>query len=148
MSRARFVLAFSNAVDRQPYTHPVREYITGRWTDALAAGAIVCGIPPTCEVARSSFWPGALLTLPSTDRAGGLNAIHRALLEWTPGDAARNHREALKRLDWRWRLREAALVLGVSAHKVDEELALVHDKTHAPQHQLRPLCQPITATGS
>lgn len=33
----RFTLAFSNSVDSRPYTHQTRQYITGRWSDALAS---------------------------------------------------------------------------------------------------------------
>ena len=38
--------AFSNAVSPAPYTHPSREYLTGRWTDSLASGATTAGITP------------------------------------------------------------------------------------------------------
>ena len=31
----KFTLAFSNAVNRDPNNHPTREYLTGRWVDAL-----------------------------------------------------------------------------------------------------------------
>ena len=42
---ARYVLAFSNTMDPRRYTHTTRAYITGRWTDALACGAAVAGVP-------------------------------------------------------------------------------------------------------
>lgn len=32
---SKFILAFSNAVNRDPNNHPTREYLTGRWVDAL-----------------------------------------------------------------------------------------------------------------
>ena len=46
LSRAKFTLSFSNSVSPSVQTHPHRQYLTARWTDALAAGAIVAGIPP------------------------------------------------------------------------------------------------------
>ena len=45
-ARAKFVLAHSNIVAPASYTHPSKEYISARWTDALAAGSVVAGIPP------------------------------------------------------------------------------------------------------
>jgi hypothetical protein len=125
MARARFILAFSNAVDRQPYTHPTREYVTGRWMDALAAGAVVCGIPPECDVARQSFWPGALLRLGSTDRDAGLHAIRDAVQVWTPEIAVRNYHKALQHLDWRWRLRDLAPFFALDAPLLHRELSLL-----------------------
>jgi hypothetical protein len=131
LARARFVLAFSNAVDPQAYTHPTREYVTGRWMDALAAGAVVCGIPPECEVARRSFWPGALLRLHSTDREAGLATVRAAVQAWTPEIALRNYRGALQRLDWRWRLRELAGFMGIESGVLNHELAQIEYGTHA-----------------
>ena len=58
---ARYALCFSNTVDRLGYTHQGREYVTARWMDALASGAVVSGITPRCEVVRELFWQGALL---------------------------------------------------------------------------------------
>lgn len=46
LSKTKFALAFSNRANPTMQTHPEREYITGRWTDALASGATVAGIPP------------------------------------------------------------------------------------------------------
>ena len=43
LAQAKFTLSFSNLVSPDVQTHPKREYITGRWTDALSAGATVVG---------------------------------------------------------------------------------------------------------
>jgi hypothetical protein len=45
LSKTKFALAISNRANPTMQTHPEREYIAGRWTDALASGATVVGIP-------------------------------------------------------------------------------------------------------
>ena len=54
LNRAKFLLAFSTSVSPAPYTHPTKEYITGRWTDALASGVTVVGKVPNTTTARAS----------------------------------------------------------------------------------------------
>jgi hypothetical protein len=122
LGRARFSLAFSSKHDPQAYTHPTREYVTGRWTDSLAAGAVVAGIPPVCASTRELFWPGALLDLGSVDRDEGLARIASADAEWTPEVAAHNHLMALRRLDWRWRAKTLAEDLGLTTGALESEL--------------------------
>nr|BFF09371.1 hypothetical protein GCM10025699_06740 [Microbacterium flavescens] len=63
---ARFVLAFSNLTSGASYTHPTRDYLTARWTDGLAHGAVVAGAAPASTTARELLWPGATLELPRT----------------------------------------------------------------------------------
>ena len=46
LSKTKFTLAFTNRVGLNAQTYPKREYITGRWTDSLASGAIIDGISP------------------------------------------------------------------------------------------------------
>lgn len=58
---AKLVLAFSNLVSPAPYTHPTRDYLTGRWMDALAAGCLVAGTAPAA--ATSTLWDGATLEI-------------------------------------------------------------------------------------
>lgn len=120
--RAKFTLAFSNTAAPAEYTHPVHEYLTGRWTDSLACGCVVAGVSPRCEATRELLWPGALLELDSLDLADGLAAIRAACDEWTPEVARRNHAWALRRLDWRLRARSIAEVTGVSTPTLVEEL--------------------------
>lgn len=112
MSLSRYVLAFSNASSPGPYTHPTREYLTSRWTDALSAGAVVAGISPRCA-SRDRLWPEALLELDTTDRTEGLATIAEHNASWTPSVAHLNHLRALETLDWRWRVSELAEHLGI-----------------------------------
>jgi hypothetical protein len=123
MASAKYTLSFSNAVSPAPYTHPSREYLTGRWTDALACGATVAGIAPHCDATRELLWPGATLELSSTDREAGLAEIAAAAASWTPERAVTNHRLALERLDWRHRFKVVADTLGLTAPVLDTELS-------------------------
>src|SRR6185312_13063405 len=49
LGQTKFTLSFSNNVSPGTQTHPDRQYLTARWTDALSAGATVAGIPPKSE---------------------------------------------------------------------------------------------------
>jgi hypothetical protein len=115
-------LAFSNAVSPAPYTHPTREYLTGRWTDALACGAVVAGIAPACAATAELLWPGATLELDTVDRAQGIRRIAAAVSGWAPQTASDNHRKALERLDWRWRFQELAASLSIESERLDAEI--------------------------
>lgn len=118
----KFIMAFSNAVNPELYTHPTRQYLTGRWVDALAGGAIVAGIAPRCPDAEQLLWKGATLELGSTRREEGLRVISGALRDWTPQRAADNHLQALERLDWRWRLQEIARKLSIDSTSLRADL--------------------------
>jgi hypothetical protein len=122
LSRAKFTLAFSNAVSPAPYTHPTREYLTGRWTDSLASGAVVTGIAPKSAATTELLWPGALLELPTTDRAQGIEHVVAAVRSWNPQVALDNHRHALEHLDWRWRFQELAVALDLESERLGAEL--------------------------
>jgi hypothetical protein len=123
LSKAKFALAFSNRVSAERHTHREREYITGRWTDALASGATVAGIPPRSESVRSLLWPEALLDIGSVEQAEGLKAIASAAREWTPERAQLNYVRSLEILDWRWRFKTLAEALELRSSKLDTELA-------------------------
>ncbi len=125
LSNTRYVLAFSNRVSASDYTHPKREYITGRWTDALGAGATVAGVPPRSESVQSLLWDEATLDLGTVSRAEGLEVIARASREWTPMRARVNYLKSLERLDWRWRFKEIVRVLDVQAPLLDAELSRI-----------------------
>jgi hypothetical protein len=121
-AESRYVLAFSNAVNATSYTHPTREYLTGRWVDALACGAVVAGVAPATPDASRLLWPGATLDLGGVSRDEGLRVVAGALRDWSPERARVNHRNALERLDWRWRFEEIASVLGESPPQLRAEL--------------------------
>jgi hypothetical protein len=112
---AKFSLSFSNRVSPSVQTHPTREYVTGRWVDALAAGVTVAGVAPRCSATRTLFWPGALLEIGSTDREEGIAVVAAASRAWSPARAKLNHQRSLERLDWRWSFRQLAEALGEPA---------------------------------
>ncbi len=128
LARAKFTLAFSNGAAPAGYTHHTREYVTGRWTEALAVGSTVAGIAPRCHAAEAQFWPGATLELGTTERARGLDVIGEAVSSWTPQAAVLNYRMALRRLDWRWRLAQLAEALDRPAPLLDVELATLRQR--------------------
>jgi hypothetical protein len=123
LSKAKFTLAFSNRVAPSVQTHPKREYITGRWTDSLAAGATVAGIPPRSESIQSLLWPEALLDIGTVDQAEGLKVIGSMVRAWTPERAQLNYIRSLETLDWRLRFKRIAEALDVHSPKLDTELA-------------------------
>jgi hypothetical protein len=127
LSRTKFALAFSNVVSPSVQTHPTREYITGRWTDSLAAGASVAGIPPRSGSVQSLLWPEALLDLGTVNRAEGLEVLADAVRQWTPARAQLNYLRSLERLDWRWRFERLATALDLRSRELDAELALLHE---------------------
>lgn len=121
-ARAKYVLAFSNLVSPASHTHPTREYLTGRWTDSLAAGAVVAGVAPKTATARELLWPGACLELSSVDRATGLAEIASAIGAWDESVAERNRAQARRRLDWRHRFKVLADGLGIHAPTLESQL--------------------------
>ncbi|MFV0452698.1 MAG: hypothetical protein ACK5LS_10750 [Propioniciclava sp.] len=125
MARAKYVLAFSNRFSPAAYTHPDREYLTGRWLDALANGAGLAGIPPRCAAAERLLWPGALVELGIEPETATITTLREAANAWTPGFAAQTHRRALQTLDWRWRFGELVTTLGLDAPVLTEQLAAI-----------------------
>jgi hypothetical protein len=122
---SKYILAFSNSANPEKYTHPTRQYLTGRWVDALACGAVVAGIAPRGPGADLLLWPGATLELGSIRRCEGLEVLAAALKQWTPEIAAKNHTMALKVLDWRWRFKIIADVSGTMPAPLEADLALL-----------------------
>ena len=123
LSETKYALAFSNRANPTLQTHPEREYITGRWTDALASGATVAGIPPHSESVQSLLWPEASLDTGTVDRTEGLKMIASAVREWTPERAQLNYLRSLETFDWRWRFKTLAEALGTHSSDLDAELA-------------------------
>jgi hypothetical protein len=113
LSHTKFTLSFTNLVSPSVQTHPEREYITARWTDALSAGATVAGIPPRSDSVRALLWEGSLLDLGTVNRAEGLAVVASAVRDWTPERALRNYLRSLEVLDWRLRFERLASALDV-----------------------------------
>jgi hypothetical protein len=124
---SKFILAFSNAVSRDPNNHPTREYLTGRWVDALGGGAIVAGVAPRGPNTDGLLWAGATLELGGVRRSEGLQVVAAALQQWTPDRAATNYRMALMRLDWRWRFKTLADACGTRPAPLARELLLLEE---------------------
>ncbi len=122
VTAAKFTLSFTNRVSPAPYTHPTREYLTARWTDALAMGATVAGISPTSVSTTSLLWPTALLELKDTSLDNGLNTIAEAVRAWTPQRARENYLRALERLDLRWRLASISNIIGFESAVLHREV--------------------------
>jgi hypothetical protein len=119
---SKYILAFSNSVNRENYTHPTRQYLTGRWVDALACGAIVAGIAPRGPGNDELLWPGATLELGSVRRDDGLRILAKELQTWSGDRAAENHAMALKTLDWRLRFKVLAQTFDLSPEPLAREL--------------------------
>ena len=130
---AKFTLAFTNRVSRSIQTHPGREYITGRWTDSLASGATVAGIPPRSESVQSLLWPKALLDLGTLNRMDGLEVIASAVRAWTPELARLNYVKSLEILDWRWRFKTIADALGIHCPKLEDQLVRLRATAQSEQ---------------
>ena len=127
----KFTLAFSNAVNRDPNNHPIREYLTGRWVDALGCGSIVAGIAPRGPNTDALLWAGATLELGTVRRSEGLQVVAAALRQWTPDIAVANYQMALRRLDWRWRFKSIAEVCGISSAALTLELQMLEKRIAA-----------------
>ena len=125
---SKFILAFSNAVNCDPNNHPTREYLTGRWVDALGCGSIVAGVAPRSPTTKALLWAGATLELGSVRRNEGLQVVAAALRQWKPDLAATNYQMALKQLDWRWRLKALANVFGIRPAPLTQELQLLEER--------------------
>jgi hypothetical protein len=133
LSTTKFALAFSNRANPTMQTHPEREYITGRWTDALASGATVAGIPPRSEAVQSLLWPEALLDIATVNQAEGLEVIRSAARQWTPELAQLNFNKSLEIFDWRWRIKTVAEVLNARVPKLDAELSRINELMRSVQ---------------
>jgi hypothetical protein len=131
-AQSKFTLSFSNTVSPSVQTYSKRQYITARWTDALAAGATVAGVPPKCDTVRDLFWDGALLDTGTVERKRGLEVIASAAQAWTAERAQLNHVRALERLDWRWRFKQLATTLGLTAAPLVKELERLAERISNP----------------
>ena len=135
---AKFTLAFSNAVNRDPNNHPVREYLTGRWVDALGCGSVVAGVAPRGANSDGLLWPGATLALGGVRRSEGMRVVAAALEQWTPNVAAANHQMALRRLDWRWRFKAISEMVGIRPPTLTLELQRLEERIAGLASQIVP----------
>lgn len=136
LSETKFALAFSNRVNPTMQTHPEREYITGRWTDALASGATVAGIPPRSDSVQSLLWREALLDLGTTNQAEGLETLASATRSWSASRARLNYVRSLERLDWRWRFKTVAEALDIRSPRLDVELERLQNTIRSGQQTI------------
>jgi hypothetical protein len=130
---SKYVLAFSNSINREHWTHPTRQYLTGRWVDSLACGAVVAGVAPRSESTDELLWPGATLELGGVEREPGLRVLADAIKQWTAATALRNSAAALRKLDWRWRFKVIAETFGLRSAQLDAELVQLQEKANAIQ---------------
>lgn len=123
LAQTRAVLAFSNRVAPGSYTHPTRDYLTGRWTDALAHGCVVAGQTPQSRAAVDLIPAEAVIDLPTDDVAQGMELI-AARLQEAPDDLADQiRRTAARTLDWRHRIQVVAERLGVHTETLSRALS-------------------------
>ncbi|WP_157103223.1 glycosyltransferase family 1 protein [Neomicrococcus aestuarii] len=104
LAESKAVLAFSNIYDTTTYTHPSKEYVTGRWMDSLAHGAAVAGVLPNTDTARSLVPPIGRILLDARDREAGLRSVRDWAEEWHLGTSTEIRKFAIENLDWRHRL--------------------------------------------
>jgi len=121
--QAKYVLAHSNLADESKYTHPNKEYITARWTDALACGCTIIGQQPKSDYAyQKYFWPESVIDIDSSDNCTDGSHFTDVLKNWSPKTAKKNYMMALKYFDWRWRFKELSDYFCINCQKLDNEL--------------------------
>lgn len=125
--QAKFIIAHSNLAAPAPYTHPTKEYITARWTDAIAAGAVVAGAQPHRDLALLD-WPEATVDFKEIHLERNFDQLAGAVADWRPETALRNHIGALERLDWRWRLKTLCARLGIEAPALQRDLLALNTR--------------------
>lgn len=129
LSRAKFVLAFSNKVSPARYTHPSKDYVTGRWLDALANGCMVVGKRPESEATERLLWAGSTVEISPDDLQVGLASIKALVDSWTPQLAEEQQRRALKTLDWRWRFKELLDHMSFKSENLEDDLIILSRKS-------------------
>ena len=93
-------------------------------TRGVEDGAVVAGVQPFGDAsAEDLLWPGATLDFDRIDLSHNLAALSEAVADWSPAIARRNHRRALRQLDWRWRIKTLAERLDLENPELASELA-------------------------
>lgn len=136
LSLAKSVLAFSVRASPTSYTHPTKDYITARWLDALAWGAVVVGQRPDSAATEELLWEGATLDLSPTDVDAGLSTLRNALPTFTQENAKANVLSALERLDWRHRFKTMLDCMGTHSPRLESDLLAAQDRVDAERTSL------------
>ena len=122
MRSSKLTLAFSNLVSPAAYTHASLDDVTARWTESLASGAAVAGVPPRSESGRRLLWEEGTLRISASDLGEGLERVRAAARAWQPEMSRAIRRRAVVTLDWRTRIRQLADHAGVSSPRLEAEL--------------------------
>lgn len=122
LARSRAVLASSSLASPSDYSHPSRDYISARFTDAVACGTRIAGTRPRCRAA-DLIPPQAWIELPPAPPTEGARVLAAALASDDSGTAQTLRRSALEHLDWRHRLAVVTRDLDVDAPLLTTELA-------------------------
>lgn len=122
LRRARVALVSSNLASPADYTHATRDYITARFTDAVACGTLLAGQFPTCHAAQ--LIPQlARVQLDIRTREAGIAAIEAGIERWSLPLAAALQAHALRQLDWRHRIRNITREMQIDSPALQTELA-------------------------
>lgn len=136
LSRAKTVLAFSVRASPAGYTHPTKDYITARWLDALAWGAVVVGQRPESAATEELLWEGATLDLSPTDVDAGLQTLSEVLPTLTPETARSNVLNSLESLDWRHRFKALLDCMGSNSPHLENDLRSMQDRLNTERISL------------
>lgn len=123
LSRSKVIVAFSNLVSPAHYTSKTVEYLTGRWTDALAHGCLCAGVVPDTAPARHQVPDFARIDLNPLNVESSLSLLHTALDGWTPELAGRIKAHAREHTDWRYRLLDIAHDLDLPTSHLEDDIA-------------------------
>lgn len=128
--RSKVVLASSNLASPATYTHPTRDYITARFTDAVACGTLIAGQPPRC-LAADLLPAQGMIAMDITSREAGVAYLQQAVEDWAPMASAALHAHALTHLDWRHRIWDISREFGVDTPSLAKELSRLDDAISA-----------------
>jgi hypothetical protein len=128
LPEARCVMAHSNFADDERYTHPTKEYLTARWTDAFACGCMVAGAQPRTDPLFARIDPGAVIDLDLGAADHGFSQLCAELGSWNAQTPRRIHEMALRELDWRWRIRDLARRLERPTGAIDVEISQIWER--------------------
>lgn len=134
---SKVTLAHSNLICGHLGTHASLDYVTARWTDAAANGTLVAGHQPTKDRSLTEIlWPELLVHFDSRDPQENIAQLNEVVARWTPEAARFNYKMALKRLDWRWRLKDIASYMGWTAPGLETAMSQLTARIEAVDKQL------------